>query len=938
MSAQEKQDSIAPYFYLEDAVNGLPIGGARATIMDGQGNVLADSIHNRIDEPEPWENRQFGQAIYYHEFIPRLPEYNLLITCAGYEPLQVNIDMTEKNFRWGTIKMTREARRLKEVTVTATKVKMVMKGDTLVYDATAFNLPQGSMLDDLIRNLPGAQLDRDGCITVNGKPVQSLLVNGREFFKGDPWVALKNLPYYTVKDVKVYHQAPERFQLSKRERSTEERENDPLVMDVNLKPQYIGGWLANAEAGLGSSTRDKASERWLGRIFGMHYTKKKTIAMYAQANNLNDGERAGTRGQWAKPTLSGGNETYKLAGIQYNADWADQERNGVDLVAHLKRSTSLSETSTVREEFMTGGNSYSKYLGTDNRRNWTLFTRGQISRRFSPGRVQFEASYDFRHENDFDNSDERQSSLSSENLFANPNSTEWEQSLLYQRTTVRSGRSSDHSFRTALKLEPNIETAKWISDLWLKAGYRWDRRTSASDFTDILSYTLNSEQGYDAEKKDDGGNGGWSYDVKAKFATSDFKSGRSGWKFSLDYGFKQSYGHNSFFRLEREIDSHEVMPSATEYGPWSEDLHNNYRRYHWDKEHTLHPAANYAYRTMRFGVGSDISFLDLRIDDRRSALDQSVSRDFVTWAPKFDFSVGKHDKRLSIYLSMDQRLPSMSEFLEIRNTNNPLYITETNPNLKRATTYRASIGGNLKNVGISLGYSKTDNSLASARTYNRTTGVYTSRKENVNGNWDASGSLSYNLYFKKINLSWNNSINARWSHNVDFSSDSDIPHLMAVNNQRATYNLSLQYNSKGWSIIGKSNIEWNRLENGQGVFPTMNYWDISYGVSLISPQLWGFNLETDLMAYCRRGYSDRTMNTTDWVWNLQLSRPFGSKKQFTVKAIANDLLQQFPNIRRYVNSMGRTETRHNTLPAYALLTLAYRLDLIPNPASTPSPL
>lgn len=180
-------DSIWYSFELEDAVSSMPLANARATIIAPTGAVLADSVANHFHEPTEYSKNPFGEAIYYSEnTIPYFPDYKVVITLNGYEPLEVAVSYAQKRSRWGVFKMTRAARQLNEVTVTATKIKMVMRGDTLVYDATAFQLPQGSMLDDLIRNLPGATLDREGRIMVNGEMVSSLLVNGREFFKGDP--------------------------------------------------------------------------------------------------------------------------------------------------------------------------------------------------------------------------------------------------------------------------------------------------------------------------------------------------------------------------------------------------------------------------------------------------------------------------------------------------------------------------------------------------------------------------------------------------------------------------------------------------------------------------------------------------------------------------------------------------------------------------------
>lgn len=107
-------------------------------------------------------------------------------------------------------KRPRKEIQLGEATVKATKLMMVMKGDTLVYNADAFQLAEGSMLDKLISMLPGVELKKDGVITVNGRKVERLLVNGEDFFTGSPKVALENLPAYTVDKVKVYERMNDR--------------------------------------------------------------------------------------------------------------------------------------------------------------------------------------------------------------------------------------------------------------------------------------------------------------------------------------------------------------------------------------------------------------------------------------------------------------------------------------------------------------------------------------------------------------------------------------------------------------------------------------------------------------------------------------------------------------------------------------------------------
>ena len=147
------------------------------------------------------------------------------------------------------------------ITVTGTKVKVAYRGDTVVYNASAFNLPDGSMLDGLIRQLPGAQLKSNGDIYINGKRIDYLTLNGKDFFKGNNRVMLENLPYYTVNDLKVYHKSSEQSRWQGRE-----VEKKDYVMDVTLKLKYSRGYLASIEGGAGTS------KRYSGKLFGLYYT------------------------------------------------------------------------------------------------------------------------------------------------------------------------------------------------------------------------------------------------------------------------------------------------------------------------------------------------------------------------------------------------------------------------------------------------------------------------------------------------------------------------------------------------------------------------------------------------------------------------------------------------------------------------------------------
>lgn len=232
-------------------------------------------------------------------------------------------------------------------TVTATKLKMFYKGDTLVYDASAFKLPEGSMLDDLIRQMPGVTMNDDGEIFVNGRKVDELLLGSRSFFGGNSKVLLDNLPYYTVKNLKVYEKESDRSRAIG-------YEIDPktYVMDVNLKDAYRKGYIGNVEVAGGTK------EHWLGRVFLLNYIDKVRFTFWANANNVNEKRHIGESSSWKPEKMPRSQLTTKsVAGeVDYQSkDDNVKENFMVDFLA----SKDYEETVQRRELFLDGSRPYS---------------------------------------------------------------------------------------------------------------------------------------------------------------------------------------------------------------------------------------------------------------------------------------------------------------------------------------------------------------------------------------------------------------------------------------------------------------------------------------------------------------------------------------------------------------------------------------------------
>ncbi len=274
------------------------------SIMDGQDSTLLLKV-----EPDTLiVNGNFWGYVFEH-WAPRRSKYLVKIEQVGYEPCITELTIPKKVYGKPVhcvkfdVLLYKEAKQLQEVTVQASKILMVNKGDTIEYNASAFRLSEGSMLDALIRNLPGVKLDEYGRITVNGEFVSSLLVNGRDFFKGDPKIALDNLPAYTVNKVQVYRKTPESAYLFREDSVA--RTTDPLVMDVKLKREYAQGWITNYEAAGGIETDRSGKGLYMGRLFAMRYTDYSSLAIFGNVNNISDQSMEQRRMEEADETGNG---------------------------------------------------------------------------------------------------------------------------------------------------------------------------------------------------------------------------------------------------------------------------------------------------------------------------------------------------------------------------------------------------------------------------------------------------------------------------------------------------------------------------------------------------------------------------------------------------------------------------------------------------------
>ena len=204
--------------------------------------------------------------------------YTLKITYVGFKTYTKKFTLKDgKGYQAGTITLAPDAIMLKGATVTARASKVTLKADTFVYNAAAFRTPEGSVVEELVKRLPGAEVSDDGTIKINGKEVKKILVDGKEFMTGDTKTAIKNLPTNIIDRIKAYDKQSDLARVSGIEDGEEE-----TVLDFGIKQGMNKGIMVNADLAAGTE------HRYAGRIFGGIMSNNTKVFMMTNANNTND--------------------------------------------------------------------------------------------------------------------------------------------------------------------------------------------------------------------------------------------------------------------------------------------------------------------------------------------------------------------------------------------------------------------------------------------------------------------------------------------------------------------------------------------------------------------------------------------------------------------------------------------------------------------------
>ena len=898
---------------------------ATVVLMNRDSTVIGRAVaYNKWQE----HDRIWEKAVYYLE-VPRVEEkYILAVSYVGYETTYMdyslsNLRKTELIRELPPIYLKEESHVLKNVNVVASKVMFYHRGDTIVYNADAFQLAEGSMLDALIKQLPGAEL-KDGQIFLNGRFVESLLLNGKDFFRGNQELMLDNLPSYTVKEIKAYEKYGDRSEFL-----GQKLENDKtFVMDVQLKREYRIGGLANIEVGAGTA------DRYLARLFALRFSDHSRVALYGNVNNLNDNRKPGENDDWKPTDMKSGRQAEKQVGVDYLVEDRD-ERWKVDGNVQLSY-TDLDQLATTHgTNFLPTGDTRDHIQDNLRKKTWSLKTDDKFYGKF--GRFDLEINPVVTYRN-YDLRSAYQSATYA-----------WNDTLLNRQLML--GKTKGYELTSVYKLRSNVKlTPEEHLEMHAEANYdtKDDDRFKRYDYQ-YTSIGMERDRGDQMFRN----HPYWQTAFKGEFIYVKQLGTKLSGHLEYDFQYEERHRQQSLYQLDL-MDSLAVnpfgsTPSDVEFAQ-TFDAQNSYDYRSRDTKHTLWPYLFWhpkiAGSTASIGLFARGTVHRQQMHYLRGALDTCFVRRTVYFESPYNyFEWTSQDKKYRFWFqySLEVTPPELTHFLNIRDATDPMNIHLGNPDLKNQAVhlidtwlYKENKEKRMSQL-LYFHWYYTQNQLVEGYVYDPATGVRTWRPYSLNGNWVLDSRYQLTLPLdKRRRLMLTTLTRPLYYHYVSMTgasaTESDEPIRYGVRNLTLIQHLKLvcKLGDNRLTLLGNAQIQ--RVTSPLLGFENFTAQSYDYGVSALIKLPLKMQLSTDFTVYTRRGYSAAEINGTDIVWNARLTCPL-LKGSLLLALDGYDLLGQLSYVTRNANAQTRKESYTNTLPRYVLFHAIWRLNKKPKKLS-----
>ena len=878
-------------------------------------------------------------------------KYIIKIESESYQTKYIDITADfsnrDKIMDLGEIWMTRETSKLETAVVQGTRLLMVNKGDTTIYNVAALVTSESDMLGDLIQKLPGAEL-RDGKIYVNGKYIDKLLISGKDFFNGDISMALQQLPAYTVGKIKTYEMLGDASELTGYDMGDKQ-----FVMDVIMKKQYFGQKFGEMILAGGTNNRFKL----LGRLY--YFDDRQAFGLIGETNNLGQSVNFQNASLLFMNNNSFGNIYERAAHVNYrfepSKDFAIGMRGNID----HKREYTLQLTSVE------------SYLESSNNYNWS-YNKGRavetnadfrLNMDYKPMKsLKLEAIYDFNfyknHARDFfrsfstlDNPEGIFSANSIDTVFM------WHSDYDLLKRWVQTRQQQDALQRLHSQQHKGSVSAKKAfgkNILLLDADFNHKSSDDKGYNLFHLDYPVSGLDNDYRHRFNDNKTKQYTFNGTVNYTIS-FERGDplTGWLKPF-VKFRKNYTHsdNPLYRLD-----------------WAEtDVVSNPELLPADLQvmlSTLDPSVSAEYRQHinRFEAG-----LDFRTDVRlrgKTWIRLDGKLPLEVWHGKLDYfrfnqpfhtdrthrfvnldvsarlSLTPNDRdgrkhTMSISYNIDNKAADLLNTLNFKDEANPLAITQGNPFLKNALTHNFKWNikfeqqERMRHFSSTINYAIMRNETGFKRYYNISTGVTTQTPENIDGNWAINWSNLFLCPLKKNQqIILDGGLFWTYNHSKDLNTVYSLTETdKALNNNsvgtsQSKLRLRLLYKPTK-KLLFNYQVEsvWNNISGTRSDFKTINSYHINHVLSARMNLPFNFNFNSSLNVNSRYGFADKSLCKTYFLWNVKIDRNIG--KNITLSLEANDVLHQNKGISVVMDAQGRTETFREQTPPYILLGFTWR--------------
>lgn len=837
--------------------------------------------------------------------------YLLHITFIGYDPLYQPLQITGKKnpVNVGKLELSDGAIELGEAVVIGKAPEVTVRNDTVEYNADSYKVTEGSVLEDLLKKMPGVEVDSEGKITVNGKEVKKVMVDGKEFFSDDPKVASKNLPAKMIDKLQVLDKKSDMAQMTGFDDGEEE-----TVINLTVKPGMKQGWFGNAYGGYGSK------DRYEGNAMVNRFVNNDQITFMGGANNTNNmgfsdlastmfsgmgggGGRRGGFGAGSGITSSGN------AGLNFSKEFKPDKltlggntrysHSDNDARSKSDRQNILPGDSSSYDNSEAMSRTKSDNFGVDFRLEWKPDTMTQLI---------FRPSFSLSHSMNDNFSDAT--------------------TLDNERDTVNTNKSSNYSESNGYNLNASIDFSRKLNNKGrvfsaTLSGGNSDSYSDGMNRSDIVYFNQTDA-------------------LKNSIIDQRSRYDNKGFNYRAYVSWVEPIGHNNFIQATYSISQRKQEALKNVYNQDADGIYN-----------VLDSAYSQSYRNNFISQRASLSFksqrakfnytIGLNLDPSYSCSENfvgdttlsKITRKVVNLSPMAQFNY-MFDKRTNLRIMYNGRTsqPSMTQLQPVADISDPTNITIGNPDLNPRYTNNVFIRfqqftpEKQRAFMIMANGSYIINDIVSYTSYNQETGVKTTTYKNVNGNYSGNVRMMLNTPLKNKKFSINSMTMASFANSNGYINEEKNTNRNLILSERGGIDFRSSYLDLGVNGNIRYNATSNSLqkENNQNTF---NYGAGGY-TTIYLPL--NFKIESDVNWSTNSGYGDG-FKQNEVLWNASASKSFLKNNQGTLRFKIYDILQQRSNISRSITASYIQDSEYNTLGSYFMVHFIYRFSIFKGGAS-----